>query len=330
MEVQMCTNPISKRAPAAALLAAAIVALITNASNANPMAVCDPNRAFYSSINKEIANSEFDKALERLDNFLVHSEKNDFRANYFKGLVLLDIAVRDRKSHWPGISQLVQTAALLPRQNKTCAKEGNFYSIYNTIGFEFYSLPDLAAAKTYYELAEQNRQMLDASTYAKVLDNLGLVELLLDHNAGCAAFYFQKAGAAGAALGATHLSFANKIMSATGEKPGCFPFVYIQFADMSAAPALSAIESALVAQGYPPAALQHISSNYFDSLTPNQVKYFHAYDMKRAKELAATANSILANLCGKPQALSVLPIPTWAKNPDATTQLEIWFKDGCK
>ena len=204
-----------------AAMAGIFVLLSMSWAHANN-AICDPNATLNDRAKSYRMAGRLDEA-DRTVQQILRRSPDDFRGNYNKGLIMLDRAHRGDTSRMPGIRQLVKTAEFLPMHGKmqACAKGNNFYSIYNTIGVEFYNLPDLKAAEKYFELANQYRNYLNEDTKAKLFDNLGLIQLRLKHDSGCAAAYFQESANHGLHNGSLHLVIAERDIKFTGESLGC-------------------------------------------------------------------------------------------------------------
>jgi hypothetical protein len=104
--------------------------------------------------------------------------------------------------------------------------------------------------------------------------------------------------------------------------------VYLQYSNTTAAAAMTQLQDALVAAGYVAPGVEKLSPRAFDKTTPNIVRYFHAEDESAAGAIARLAEASFAKNCpGK--AIALVPQLAQARNPKATTQIEIWVASGC-
>jgi Tfp pilus assembly protein PilF len=200
------------------IVAAAAALAIGSGAWAKP-AACDPFAKLNDQAKTLRSQGKLADAQIAVDKVLTQS-KSDFRANYTAALIALDQVRGDPARAVQALKALEGTVALLAAQDSACAKAGNFYSVYNTIGVEYYNRADLANAKKYFDLAYANWDKLDPVTRSKLLDNLGLVTYR-QNDFVCAAAYFQRAQKAGAKSAASHLSLAQKVLSSASDKRTC-------------------------------------------------------------------------------------------------------------
>jgi len=146
--------------------------------------------------------------------------KSDFRANYTAALIAVDENHNDRAKRAAAIKQLEAVAALLHAQDPSCAVQKNYYSIYNSIGVEYFNIGDYKAATTYFDLANANQDKLNSDTRAKLLDNLGLARYK-SADYVCAAYYFRQAQQAGVKSASPHLALVQVVLTSADDQRQC-------------------------------------------------------------------------------------------------------------
>ncbi len=195
------------------------VLLAWSGAQAQTSAVCDPMATQNDQARTYRVAQRLADAQKTVDKILA-AHPADFRAKYTAALIALDQDRKDRDKTLAAIKMLEATAGLLGSQDAACARAKNFYSIYNTIGVEYYNLGDVPSAKKYFDLANANWDKLDPDTQAKLLDNLGLVSYR-QSDFVCAAAYFGKAQKAGSKNAAFHLTLTRKVLSSAFDTRIC-------------------------------------------------------------------------------------------------------------
>lgn len=125
---------------------------------------------------------------------------------------------------------------------------------------------------------------------------------------------------------------APPITKIAGTAPVSLPggrLVFIQYADKTVRAVLDRVRTQLIDGGFVAPGLQLLDRRYFELGNPDEVKYFHAEDRALADRVAGIVNKELADICSNPPKLVVPSKAAYAKNPDATTQLEVWLRSGC-
>jgi len=206
------------RTRAAAILLA-LCCVDASGAVADPAGSCDPMARMNDNAKALRAQQRFPEALSVVQKILAQSP-DDFRANYTNALIALDLGRNDRSKWLAATKQLEGVLPLLTKQSPACAKDKNFYSIYNTLGVEYYNQGNVPLAKKYYDLAFSNFDKLNADTQGKLLDNLGLIAYR-QNDFVCAATYFTKAEKAGAKNASYHLGLAAKVLSSANDKRTC-------------------------------------------------------------------------------------------------------------
>jgi tetratricopeptide (TPR) repeat protein len=183
------------------------------------LADCDPMASLNDKARDFRLARKFSEAQKVVDEVLDQNH-DDFRATYTEALMEIDQAGRNTKKFAAGLSKLRMAADLLEHEDQACAKEKNYYSIYDTLGAAYFNFGDLGSAKKYLELALDHHEQLNSITLGKLLDNLGLVAYR-QKNYVCAVAWFQKADEAGARYAADHLRLARKIVSSASDTRKC-------------------------------------------------------------------------------------------------------------
>jgi tetratricopeptide (TPR) repeat protein len=170
----------------------------------------------------------FDQA-SRLVEQVLRSDSTNLRARYTKGLILIDQAEDDthKQSYGPGLAMLVQVAnglgdyrELLPEQ-RNCPETPKLYTIFNTLGVEYYRAHRQDLAEHYYRQGEKSAAALNGTSRARLFTNMGI--LYKDQlNLTKAAAYFakaQQAGSPGAATAAASVRYVQSLGSRSGSTP---------------------------------------------------------------------------------------------------------------
>lgn len=170
----------------AALFAAILLAAEAAADPARD-ASCDP---YWQTLDRATAlrtGHDSDAAM-KLATGILSKRPDDFRATYIVGLALIDKGQRDA-----GMKQLSHAADLLDR-DAPCATANGWYSIYNTLGAEYYDQGNIGLAESNLNVAFTHFASFDKPTQQKLLSNLGLL-YLRKGNLGKAQLYYQNASA---------------------------------------------------------------------------------------------------------------------------------------
>lgn len=182
-------------------------------------ATCDPQDALNDQARTLRVGGHLTEARTVVQHVL-SMHPGDFRARYTDALIDLDQS-KTNKTYWSrGMSKLTDAANNVDEEGGACAKAKNYYSIYNTIGAEYYNVRQYDLAQKYFLLAASHRDDLDSDTSNKLNDNLGLIAFI-GHDYVCAAAYFQKADDAGLKSGASHLALVKNILAAASDTRTC-------------------------------------------------------------------------------------------------------------
>ncbi len=149
--------------------AAIVLAWLTPALAAAP--VCDPNAAANENARKLRIAGQLPQARDATLAVL-KTAPNDFRANYTLGLIALDESHNDARQWQAAMDQLRKAATLLDTRYGACASLG-WYSIYNTLGAEYYRVGRNADALGFYKQAYAHYDTLNTDTRQKLLRTMG-------------------------------------------------------------------------------------------------------------------------------------------------------------
>ena len=116
---------------------------------------------------------------------------------------------------------------------------------------------------------------------------------------------------------------------AAQRQSGAGRLVYLQYADRAAAPAMAALQAALVARNFVAPGIEFANQRHFDPKTPNTVKYFHAEDAGIAHAIAWVADATLTKSCPGIAPIVVPKAPVPVADPAQATQLEVWIGTPC-
>lgn len=150
---------------------------------------CDPNWQQLDQSRNLRGAHQPDRAIAVAQTVLKKSPQ-DFRAVYTIGLAMID-----KGDVAGGMKKLNQAADLLHDRYAACGAANGWYSIYNTLGAEYYDQGKYGLAESNLNLAYSKFATLNADTQKKLLNNLGLLYL---HNGDLAKSraYYEKAAAA--------------------------------------------------------------------------------------------------------------------------------------
>jgi hypothetical protein len=123
--------------------------------------------------------------------------------------------------------------------------------------------------------------------------------------------------------GAPQLPNLNSVSSDQGR------VVYIQYADPSASGAMIQLQQALTQAGLVVPGIELVPTKWFEASHPNEVRYFHKEDRSIAVKMATLTNTSLKNSCKDAPDVVVPSTVTYARHPQATLQIEVWFRAGC-
>lgn len=132
----------------------------------------------------------------------LRADPTNLRARYSKALIMIKEGEDSPSQFQSGMAMLTRAAAELPAyrslplDERRCPEIEKVYSIFNTIGVEYYLKGNLKKAEAYYLKMERNVDAVSTSSRAKLYNNLALLyqnELNLDK----AAAYYLKAKEAG-------------------------------------------------------------------------------------------------------------------------------------
>jgi Tfp pilus assembly protein PilF len=181
--------------------------------------ICDPHKALNDRAMDALNNRNFaetEKALKTV----VAADPGDFRANEIKGLLTIYSAGKNHKQYLAGVVGLVVTATKLQSIPMECAKEGDYYRIYNTIGAEYFNDNDYEQAQQYFSMAFINKDKLSKQSLGWLHANLALLAFH-DGDYGCALLGYRLAQALGNTGASVRdgLAKLNTIFTAALSKP---------------------------------------------------------------------------------------------------------------
>lgn len=153
------------------MLISTSVAAAQLAGAAQAADACDPNRPIIDRAIK-LRNAGQSSTAETLLRGLIAKDPNDLGANYILATLELN---RGRKDADDGLARLVMAEKLLPTHSEQCKKALGWYSIYNTLGAQYYRRKDLAKSETYLLQGYAHLNAMFDSTKRLLLSNLGLL-----------------------------------------------------------------------------------------------------------------------------------------------------------
>jgi hypothetical protein len=204
------------------VLALALLAATAPRAHAGPLlpgGVCNPKAAVNNQAKTAIRNANLPLATQLLSQVLA-ARKDDFMAQYLTALVDVRLAGRSHVKYLAAVKNLETLATTLGKQDQGCAVQNDFYSIYNTIGAEYYNDDNLPDAKRFFAIARQHFDKLSSASKGNFFGDQGLVASK-EKNYACALFYYDQAIALGNHTIDEQRESAAQITSATGQKPGC-------------------------------------------------------------------------------------------------------------
>lgn len=173
---------------------------------------CDPDLSAVDTAIKSRNAGKPTDADKVLQDVLARHPDN-FRAQYVMGTVLIQQGATDR-----GLGVLKQAEQILWRQPEPCAVSFGWYSIYNTLGAQYYKQRDRATALKYYEKGYAHINDMLPNTKQELLNNLGLF-YFTEGDTGTALKYYTAASAAGDKNAKVHIAAINSIVALRSSKP---------------------------------------------------------------------------------------------------------------
>jgi len=171
----------------ARLLALAVALAAPAAAHAQAASLaCDPAKEMDDAAIQLRDRGQIDAALAKARAGLA-AHPDGFRANYITATLLL--AKGDQASKSRGMALLLSTEPLLRKQPPACAVPLGWYSIYNTIGVEYYRAGNIAKSREYLLTAEKNYDKLLPDTKTKLSSNLGLMYYVTNDLKSSQAYY---------------------------------------------------------------------------------------------------------------------------------------------
>ena len=171
---------------------------------------CDPNRP---TVDKAMAlrNAGELEAAERLLKPIADGSRNSFGASYILATIELS---RGGNAADDGLNRLVQTERLLPNQSRGCARALGWYSIYNTIGAQYYRRKNLDRSEEYLLRGYNHLDDVFDETKRLLLGNLGLLYFAKGNLDKSISFY-QQAQRAGSKDAGNRLAVIERIKRGT-------------------------------------------------------------------------------------------------------------------
>ena len=205
------------------LLHAVLITIIVCSGTSAVLAAppCDPHAAQNDAARNALKHGDLDLA-QRIVNQVLASPNahDDFRANYFAGMILIRRAGNDHRKYLAAIAKLISTSDLLKKQDPVCGAKAGFFSIYTTIGAEYFNDGNIAAASRFYSLAFDNRDRLSQSYRASLFGDIGLLSYYLG-NYACAYVGYQTAVSLGDSSYQARAVTMKSIVTTAGLKPAC-------------------------------------------------------------------------------------------------------------
>lgn len=164
-------SPARRTASRAISCVAALVIGATCCPAAGAPDKCDPDR---STIDRAIVlrDSGQQRQAEAVLKGLLNRDKDNFGANFILGTIEISSGGASADA---GLNRLVTTEKSLASKDKECAKQLGWYSIYNSIGAQFYRKKNLDRSEQY--LLQGYAHLADMPLYTRrlILSNLGLL-----------------------------------------------------------------------------------------------------------------------------------------------------------
>jgi tetratricopeptide (TPR) repeat protein len=132
---------------------------------------CDPATAAIDSAVALRDAGNAHSAAARL-NAIIAQYPNSFRAQYILGTTLIQESAK--QSAGEGLQRLLAAEKLLPSQTPYCVSEYGWYSIYNSIGAQYFKNKDYSLAISYYKLGLTHYNELYEQPQRELAGNLGL------------------------------------------------------------------------------------------------------------------------------------------------------------
>jgi tetratricopeptide (TPR) repeat protein len=132
---------------------------------------CDPDRAIVDRA-MQLRNAGKIAAAEDLLKPILAKNRNSIGANYV--LATIELSPGGQRGG-NGLSRLLRTEKLVEQASPQCARMLGWYSLYNTIGAQYYRNGDLDRSEIYLLKGYQHIGDMFDSTKKLLLDNLGLL-----------------------------------------------------------------------------------------------------------------------------------------------------------
>ena len=167
----MRTEARRKTGPRAITCAAALAIGAICSPAAGAPDKCDPDRA---TVDRAIAlrDSGQQRQAQAVLNGLLNKDKGNFGANFILGTIEISSGGASAEA---GLQRLVTTERSLASKDKECAKQLGWYSIYNSIGAQFYRKKNLDRSEQYLLLGYAHLSDMPLYTRRLILSNLGLL-----------------------------------------------------------------------------------------------------------------------------------------------------------
>ena len=176
-------------------------------------AMCDPDLSAVDTAIKSRNAGQADQAKAILGTVL-KNHPNNFRANYVMATVLIQEGGAQGRSN--GLNLLVQTEKQLHQQPVGCIKLFGWYSIYNTLGVQYYKIGNRAKALSYFAEGYTHLDDMVSSTKKQITANLGLY-YFTDGDLKTAKKYYEEAARFGDTKAAAHVTAITSVESSAKE-----------------------------------------------------------------------------------------------------------------
>ena len=175
--------------------------------------MCDPDLSAVDAAIQSRDAGRADEAKAILATVL-KSHPNNFRANYVMATVLIQEGGAQGRSN--GLNLLIQTEKQLHQQPVGCIKQFGWYSIYNTIGVQYYKVGNRAKALSYFTEGYTHINDMVSSTKKQITANLGLY-YFTDGDLKSAKKYYEEAARFGDTKAAAHVTALQSVESSAKE-----------------------------------------------------------------------------------------------------------------
>lgn len=207
----------SRGRPGAALAALALLpALVATPAQAGAsvdIAQCDPYRLRIDQAQRLIAHGATAQASSIL-NSIVAADRTNIMGNFLLGTIKL--AQNDAQAQQDGLQQVQFAVAQIPTRPEACARALGWYSLYITLGAQYYRRLDIGDARRNLELALAHRDSLNPGSQRVLFDDLGRLALA-DGDLNHAAIYYAQAARLGSKNAATALPMVRRWQAAAAK-----------------------------------------------------------------------------------------------------------------